>query len=89
MAKHPRVTIQVIPFSSGSYRMYGTPYIMMTFEDAQMPSIVYLEAVHGNVYLERQQDVRHYAETFSRQQDAALPPAESLQLIERLAARHT
>lgn len=85
--ENPKLTIQVVPYTKGSYWGCGTPFNVISFKDGDMPDIVSLDQAHGVAYIEREEDVRRYIAAFNQLRAAAKPPDESLELIERLAAR--
>ena len=51
----PNVTIQIIPFSAGAHPAMESSFDIIEFSTVT-PSLVYVEGLVGNMYLERPQD---------------------------------
>jgi Domain of unknown function (DUF5753)/Helix-turn-helix domain len=81
----PNVTLQVLPFSSGPNPGLLGGFAILEFPERFDPDIVYTEGVAGQAYLEREKDVRARAEAFDLLRAAALSPADSTDLIIKLA----
>jgi transcriptional regulator with XRE-family HTH domain len=75
------VTIQVLPFSGGAYAGMAGSFAILQFTDA--PSVVYAEALAGDIYQEAG-DVQRYRVVFESLRAAALSPLESAKLIEKV-----
>jgi transcriptional regulator with XRE-family HTH domain len=73
------ITIQVLPFSGGAYAGMAGSFAILDFADAE--SVVYAEALAGDIYQEAE-DVRRYVAVFESLRAAALSPLESVKLIE-------
>jgi transcriptional regulator with XRE-family HTH domain len=73
------ITIQVLPFSGGAYAGMAGSFAILDFADAL--SVVYAEALAGDIYQEAE-DVRRYVAVFESLRAAALSPLESIRLIE-------
>lgn len=81
-----RITVRVIPFGQGAHGGYSGPFTLLEF-DSGLPDILYLDSgreVMGMVSTDGR--VAEYADAFENVLEAALPEAESLDLI-REAAR--
>jgi transcriptional regulator with XRE-family HTH domain len=87
LSQLPNVTLQVIPFSAGAHPAMDSTFIILEFADA-VPGLVYVEGLVGWVYMKRSRDVDRYMRVFERLCDVALPPCESIEHIEKAAARH-
>jgi transcriptional regulator with XRE-family HTH domain len=81
----PNITLQVLPFSSGPHPCLNGPFAIIEFPERFDPDVVYTEGVAGQAYLERERDVRIRAEAFDLLRAAALSPADSTDLIIKLA----
>ncbi|MER7515119.1 helix-turn-helix transcriptional regulator [Streptomyces sp. NPDC126499] len=80
LAHRRRVVVQVVPFSAGAHSSMGGPLKLMTFEDA--PPLAYLQG-HGSGRLEDDPaTVARHSLTYDLLSATALPPRESLALIE-------
>jgi transcriptional regulator with XRE-family HTH domain len=80
MSRVRNVTIQVLPFDGGAYAGMAGSFAILKFNDA--PSVVYAEALAGDIYQEAG-DVQRYHVVFESLRAAALSPLESIKLIER------
>ena len=79
------VTIQVLPFSSGAHAGHGGPFSILEFPERSDAEVAHVEAGAGNIYLEKDKEVRLRAEAFDRLRAAALSPAESGELMSQAA----
>jgi transcriptional regulator with XRE-family HTH domain len=80
-SKMPNVTIQVLPFSSGSHAGLRGPFSILEFPERADPDVAYVESVAGILYLEKDREVRSCAEAFDRLRATALSPGASAELI--------
>ncbi len=85
-SNQPHITLQVIPFTSGAHAGMPGSFVVMDFPDPADPALVYIDSMAGDLFLEREADVRRYATTFEHLRAAALDPANSIRLIEEQAA---
>ncbi|MFI9171518.1 helix-turn-helix domain-containing protein [Streptomyces lincolnensis] len=79
-AELPSVTLQVLPFDSGTCPATGT-FTMLGFPDQEDPDLVYRDGITDAVYLEGEHHVREYTRAFDGLRAAALSPHRSIQLI--------
>src|SRR5262249_4117082 len=79
------MTIQVLPFASGAHAGHGGPFSILEFPERSDAEVAYLGAGAGNLYLEKDREVRQRAEAFDRLRAAALSPADSADLISKAA----
>lgn len=84
MAKQPQVTFQVLPYKVGAHPGMHGAFAVMDFPDAADPELVYIENMAGALYLEKEADVRRYAEMFDQLRAAALNPADSRRMVAKL-----
>jgi hypothetical protein len=80
MSELRNVTIQVLPFSGGAYAGMAGSFAILEFRDTA--SIVYAEALTGDIYQEAD-DVMRYGLVFENLRAAALSPLESIKLIDQ------
>ncbi|SHI21707.1 helix-turn-helix domain-containing protein [Streptomyces sp. 3214.6] len=80
-AQLPTVTLQVLPFDSGTYPATGS-FTMLGFPAQEDPDIVYRDGITDAVYLEGEHHVREYTRAFDGLRAAALSPQRSAHLIE-------
>jgi transcriptional regulator with XRE-family HTH domain len=76
----PNVTIQVIRFDAGAHPALDSTFIILELPPP-VPSVVYVEGLVGQIYLERAQDVERYLRVFERLISVALSPADSIELM--------
>ncbi|WP_328683040.1 helix-turn-helix domain-containing protein [Streptomyces sp. NBC_00343] len=79
-AELPSVTLQILPFDSGTYPATGT-FTMLGFPAPEDPDLVYRDGITDAVYLEGEHHVREYTKAFDGLRAAALSPQRSVQLI--------
>jgi hypothetical protein len=82
-AQLPTVTLQVLPFDSGTYPATGS-FTMLGFPAPEDPDVVYRDGITDAVYLEGEHHVREYTRAFDGLRAAALSPQRSSQLIETI-----
>ena len=87
IAKRPNVTLQVIPFSIGAHPAMENMFNIIEFGDVA-PPVVYVEGLMGWLFLERENDVRRYAQVFKYLCEVALDPKDTIELISEVSARY-
>ncbi|MEU8650388.1 helix-turn-helix transcriptional regulator [Streptomyces sp. NPDC048737] len=80
----PAVTLQVLPFDSGTYPTTGS-FTMLGFPAPEDPDIVYRDGITDAIYLEGEHHVREYTRAFDGLRAAALSPQRSTHLIESIS----
>ena len=80
-SKKPNVTLQVLPFETGSHAGLRGPFSILEFPERSDADVAYVESVAGIIYLEKEREVRTCAEAFDRLRAAALSPGQSSDLI--------
>lgn len=85
----PHVTLQVLPYSMGAHPgMYGK-FAILEFEDVSDATVVYLEGVTSDLYLEKPNDVHDYSMMYEHLRALALGPDQSRQFILEIAQEYT
>ncbi|MET9520901.1 helix-turn-helix domain-containing protein [Streptomyces coeruleorubidus] len=79
----PTVTLQVLPFDSGTYPATGS-FTMLGFPAPEDPDLVYRDGITDAMYLEGEHHVREYTRAFDGLRAAALSPHRSALLIESI-----
>ncbi|MEU6575861.1 helix-turn-helix transcriptional regulator [Streptomyces sp. NPDC046805] len=77
----PTLTLQVLPFDSGTYPATGT-FTMLGFPAPEDPDLVYRDGITDAVHLEGEHHVREYTRAFDGLRAAALSPQRSTRLVE-------
>ncbi|WNI24255.1 helix-turn-helix transcriptional regulator [Streptomyces sp. ITFR-16] len=81
----PHVTVQVLPYAVGAHPgMYGS-YTILEFQEDMDASVVYLEGVTSDLYLEKAPDVQNYAVMYEHLRAKALSAEHSRDFILRAA----
>ncbi|GLY79494.1 helix-turn-helix domain-containing protein [Actinoallomurus iriomotensis] len=81
----PSVTIQVLPFARGAHPGLGGAFTIIGFPDPTDLDVVYVDSPAGNIFLEKDRDVRRHTTWFDHLRAAALPPDESTDFIAAVA----
>ncbi|GGS05415.1 helix-turn-helix domain-containing protein [Streptomyces lasiicapitis] len=84
----PHVTVQVIPFDMGAHPGLNGQYAILEFPDASDSSVVYIEGVTSDLYLEKANDVQQYSVMYEHLRAQALNVEQSRQLIADLAKEY-
>jgi transcriptional regulator with XRE-family HTH domain len=85
MAERPGLTLQILPFSCGAHAGHGGPFTILEFPNRFDSQVSYVESVAGNIYLEKDREMRLRAEAFDRLIAAALAPGASADMIAQAA----
>jgi transcriptional regulator with XRE-family HTH domain len=85
-AQQGKTTIQVMPYRAGAHAGTTGPFVILGFEEPTDPTVVYVETLAGDIYLEERADVSRYTLAFDRLRAASLHPDDSVQLIEQAAS---
>ena len=85
VAEFPHVTLQAVPFASGSHAGESGSFTVLRFEENNLPDVVYIEQLSGALYLDQRSDVEHYLEVVDELSSEALTPAETTRFIEQIA----
>ncbi|MGP2437210.1 helix-turn-helix domain-containing protein [Streptomyces sp. JW3] len=88
MAKRPNITVQVLPFSRGAHSGMFGPYLLLSFPQMASLDLVLAETPTGNMWMEQEPEVARYRALFDDARTGALPPEESLTLIQRIAKEY-
>src|SRR6266571_3194371 len=80
-SNEPHVTVQVLPYAAGAHPGMHGSFSVMDFPDAADPELVYIESMAGDLFLEREAEVRRYTGIFELLRATALNPADSVRLI--------
>jgi hypothetical protein len=83
----PNVTVQVVPFTTGLYSGQSGTFVIMDFDPSDSePGLVHIEpGFAASLYLDQRTDVYLYSRLFRSLVDAALTPAESIDLLRSVA----
>jgi transcriptional regulator with XRE-family HTH domain len=84
----PHVTVQVVPFEVGAHPGLAGHYAILEFADTADSSVVYIEGVTSDLYLEKAQDVQKYTVMYEHLRAQALNVDQSLRLIQDVAKEY-
>ncbi|GAA1014390.1 helix-turn-helix transcriptional regulator [Streptomyces thermogriseus] len=84
----PHVTVQVIPFEMGAHPGLNGQYAILEFPDAADSSVVYIEGVTSDLYLEKANDVRKYSVMYEHLRAQALNVEQTRQFIADIAKEY-
>jgi predicted XRE-type DNA-binding protein len=81
----PHVTVQVLPFDMGAHPGITGHYAILEFPDAADSSVVYIEGVTSDLYLEKSNDVQRYSVMYEHLRAQALNADQTRQYISDIA----
>ncbi|MGH8895988.1 MAG: helix-turn-helix domain-containing protein [Egibacteraceae bacterium] len=79
--KLPNATLQVMPFRFGGHAGEGQPFVIFRFADPDLPDVVYLEQLTSALYLDKREDVDHYAGVMDRLSVQAEAPDTTIDIL--------
>jgi transcriptional regulator with XRE-family HTH domain len=80
----PNVRLQVVPFAAGGHAAAGGAFSILRFPEQELPDVVYLEQLTSALYLDKRDDVDHYAAAMDQLCVEADPPDRTAALIEEI-----
>ncbi|MEU6208030.1 helix-turn-helix transcriptional regulator [Micromonospora musae] len=80
----PNVRLQIVPFTAGGHAAAGGAFSILRFGDQDLPDIVYIEQLTSAIYLDKRDDLDHYALAMERLCVEAEPPERTAELLTRL-----
>ncbi|MHA6621092.1 helix-turn-helix domain-containing protein [Pseudonocardia sp. DLS-67] len=81
------VTVHVLPTEAGAHPGINGAFTVLSFEGLGEPDVGYVEHPVGSVHIEKAEHVARARLVFDHLRSVALSPAESVALIERVAAQ--
>ncbi|MFI6639390.1 helix-turn-helix domain-containing protein [Streptomyces sp. NPDC050504] len=88
VSQQPHVTVQVMPFKNGAHPGVTGQYAILEFPDATDSSVVYIEGVTSDLYLEKAPDVQKYSVMYEHLRAQALSVEETRQFISEVAKEY-
>ncbi|AEW94691.1 MULTISPECIES: helix-turn-helix domain-containing protein [Streptomycetaceae] len=85
----PNVTVQLLPFAAGAHPGLNGQFTILEFADATDASVVYLEGVTSDLYLEKDTDVHTYSMMYEHLRAQALSAEQTRQFIAEVADGYT
>jgi len=84
MAGEPHVTLQVIPFGAGAHPGMPGSFILLDFPDPVYSDVVYLDSLAGDLFLEKEAELRRYHLLFEHLRAVAASPERSTSMLAAL-----
>ncbi|MFI8521402.1 helix-turn-helix domain-containing protein [Streptomyces sp. NPDC085481] len=84
----PHVTVQVLPFEMGAHPGISGHYAILEFPDTSDSSVVYIEGVTSDLYLEKAQDVAKYSVMYEHLRAQALNAEQTREFVTRIAKEY-
>ncbi|MBL3669358.1 helix-turn-helix domain-containing protein [Streptomyces sp. M2CJ-2] len=88
LSQLPHITVQVLPFEVGAHSGINGQYSILEFADAADSSVVYIEGVTSDLYLEKPHDVQKYTVMYEHLRAQSLNVEQSRRLVERVAKEY-
>lgn len=88
LSHQPHVTVQVLPFEMGAHPGINGQYAILEFPDASDSSVVYIEGVTSDLYLEKANDVQKYSVMYEHLRAQALNVDQTRQFIAKIAKQY-
>ncbi|WP_407565506.1 helix-turn-helix domain-containing protein [Streptomyces sp. 184] len=85
----PHVTVQVLPFETGAHPGVTGQYAILEFPEESDSSVIYLEGVTSDLYLEKSDDVHNYSMMYEHLRAQALNPEQTRKFIADAAKGYT
>ncbi|MCX5146489.1 helix-turn-helix domain-containing protein [Streptomyces sp. NBC_00320] len=82
LGARPHITMQVLPHGVGAHPGVSGQFSLLEFADATDASVVYLERLTSDLYLEKRSDVRLYGDLYAHLQAQALSPDSTRHFID-------
>jgi transcriptional regulator with XRE-family HTH domain len=79
--RQPNVRLQVIPFLAGGHAAAGGAFSILRFPDPDLPDVVYIEQLTSALYLDKREDLDHYAGAMERLCVEAEPPSQTIDIL--------
>lgn len=80
----PNVRLQVVPFDAGGHAAAGGAFTILRFADQDLPDIIYIEQLTSAIYLDKREDVDHYAAAMERLCVEAELPARTQDILHQI-----
>ncbi len=84
-AELPQITLQALPYAVGGHPGMPGSFVILQYADAGIGDVVYIETQAGDLFLESDTDLSRFGAIFEYLRALALPPDESVALIQGAA----
>jgi hypothetical protein len=80
--RQKKATLQIVPFDLGAHAAQDSNFILFEFDEKSgLSPVVFVEALTGTHYLEKEADIGRYREAIDYLRDTALSPRDSVQRL--------
>lgn len=86
LAALPNVELGVVPFNAGAHPGVAGSFVVLSFRDERDDPVGYIETIAGDLFVEKEQEVREYEDAFDRLTAKALDSAATMSVIAAAAA---
>ncbi|GGL05744.1 helix-turn-helix domain-containing protein [Mangrovihabitans endophyticus] len=83
-SRRPNIRLQIIPFHAGGHAAAGGSFAIFRFPEPELPDVVWVEHLTSSIYLDKREDVDHYAIAMERVCIDAEPPNRTPEILEGL-----
>ena len=84
-ASEPHVTLQVIPYSAGAHAGMPGSFVLLEFPNPADPDVVHIDSLAGDLFLEKEADLRRYHLLFEHLRAVAASPEQTTKMLAALA----
>jgi transcriptional regulator with XRE-family HTH domain len=77
----PNVTVRVVPYEAGALPNANNKFIILSFSTLELPDVVFVEGLTGDLYIDRKEDTDTYNAAFRALEDLAAPPEDTRENI--------
>jgi transcriptional regulator with XRE-family HTH domain len=84
----PNITVQVLPYDVGAHPGMAGTFSLLEFAEASDSSVVYLEGVTSDLYLEKPIEVQQYSVMYEHLRAQALNPDQTRQFMSDVAKEY-
>ena len=88
LTRLPHVTVQVMPFTMGAHPGVNGQYAILEFPEASDSTVIYLEGVTSDLYLEKANDVQSYSVMYEHLRAQALNADQTREFVEKVAKEY-
>jgi hypothetical protein len=83
-SRSPNVRLQILPFHAGGHAAAGGAFAILRFPEPELPDVVYVEQLTSSIYLDKRDDVDHYAIAMDRVCVKAEPPGQTATILGKI-----
>lgn len=84
VSERPNVRLQIMPFGFGGHSGESGAFTILSFPDADLSDVVYMEQLTSALYLDKREDVAQYEQALKELQQDSPGPDESRDLLRGL-----